>query len=99
MSLCCICMLCKKEQNSQNRNQDELPALHEPPDEMERLETTVESGEEYADMAELVKPGTPPPLYRSLIRNDSSPGNDSSTEMNNRKHVIKPRIPSCPDHI
>ena len=30
MSLCCICMLCKKQTAQPARNPDELPPLHEP---------------------------------------------------------------------
>ena len=29
MSLCCICMLCKKDQQQENRNIDDLPPLHD----------------------------------------------------------------------
>ena len=33
---------------------------------------------EYADMRELVKPGTPPPLYRSLVQDEKKSVSSSS---------------------
>lgn len=74
MSLCCICMLCKKDQQQENRNIDDLPPLHDVEEPLNN-DTVCE----YADMRELVKPGTPPPLYRSLVQDEEKKSVSSSS--------------------
>lgn len=74
MSLCCICMLCKKDQQQENRNIDDLPPLHDVEEPLNN-DTVCE----YADMRELVKPGTPPPLYRSLVQDEKKSVSSSSS--------------------
>jgi len=58
-------MLCKNSPDNQP-SVNELPALHE----VEQLHQP--DNQEYCDMDELVKPGTPPPQFHALMHQKPS---------------------------